>query len=147
VLALLGVQQQGEGAGAHPGQLAQHDVLRHALQVVYLGVGSRVHQDIHRFLKGAPHEGTHVLPVDAVAGDGHQVALGRHDVAEQRQVTVVDIGAVEGDDVVHLPLHRLAHCLNAQYLEDLTDVVGESANGVYLLVAQHLHHAGAIRLQ
>lgn len=43
------------------------------------------------FLKRAPHEWTEVLPVDAMASDGHEVTLGCHDVTQQGQVTVVDI--------------------------------------------------------
>ena len=56
---------------------------------VHLGVGGGLHQDIHRLLEGAPHEGPGVLPVDAVPGDGHQVTLGRHHVTQHGQVAVV----------------------------------------------------------
>ena len=45
----------------------------------------------YRFLKGTPHEWAKVLPIDAVACDGHEVTLGRHDITEQGQVTVVDV--------------------------------------------------------
>jgi len=51
--------------------------------------------ETHRLLKGAPHEGTDILPVDAMPRDGHEVAPARHDVTEQGKVTVVHIGAVK----------------------------------------------------
>lgn len=71
----------------------------------------------HRLLKGTLHQWSRVLTVDAVTGDSHQVATTRHCVAKQSQVTVVNIGAVEGDDVVQLPLQSLSHCLNPQHLK------------------------------
>lgn len=70
----------------------------------------------HRLLKGALHERSRVLTIDAVSCDGHQVAAARHSVAKQRQVAVVDVGAVKGDDVVQLPLQGLSHRLNSQHL-------------------------------
>lgn len=70
----------------------------------------------HRLLEGTLHERSCVLAVDAVTSDGHQVTAARHGVAEQSQVAVVDVGAVEGDDVVQLPLQCLSNRLNSQHL-------------------------------
>lgn len=70
----------------------------------------------YRFLKGAFHERAGVLAVDPVSGDGHQVATAGHGIAQERQVSVVDVGAVKGDDVVQLPLQGLPHSFNAQDL-------------------------------
>ena len=72
--------------------------------------------DTNRLLKGAASQCPSVLAVDAVSRDGHQMSLGRHDVTQQRQVAVVDVGAVERDHVEHLALNRLPHGLNAQTL-------------------------------
>ena len=83
VLALLRVQNQVEAASADPRQLAQHDVLRHPLEVIALPVGGGLHEHVHRLLEGALHQGAHLLPVDAVTRDGHQVAFRGHDVAEE----------------------------------------------------------------
>ena len=71
----------------------------------------------YRFFEGAPGECAGVLSVNTVTGDGHQMTLGRHDVAKQGQVTVVDVGTVKRDDVVHLSLNGLSHGLNTQSLE------------------------------
>ena len=38
-------------------------------------------------------------------------------------MSVVDIGTVEGDDVVHFSLNGLPDCLDAQHFEYLADVV------------------------
>lgn len=70
----------------------------------------------YRLLKGALHEWSRVLTIDAVSCDGHQVAAACHGVAKQRQVAVVDVGTVKGDDVVQLPLQSLSHRLNSQHL-------------------------------
>lgn len=70
----------------------------------------------YRLLKGALHEWTRVLSVDAVTGDGHQVTPAGHRVAKQGQMAVVDIGTVEGDHMVQLPLQSLPHSLNTQHL-------------------------------
>lgn len=51
--------------------------------------------ETHCLLKGAPHEGTDILTVDAMPRDSHEVAPARHDVTEQGKVTVVHIGAVK----------------------------------------------------
>lgn len=128
----------------------------------------------HRLLEGALHEGTGVLAVDAVTRDGHQVAAAGHGVAKQSQVAVVDVGAVEGDDVVQLPLQGLSHGLDAQnlhkrrteqltprqdqtenkvwnlrpsYSEDLHDVVRGGPDGVHVLLTQDPHQTHAVRLQ
>lgn len=75
----------------------------------------------HRLLKGTLHERSCVLTVDTVTRDGHQVSAARHGVAEQSQVTVVDIGTVERDDVVQLPLQGFSHCLDSQNLSGAND--------------------------
>ena len=48
--------------------------------------------------------------------DRHEVAAGGHDVTEEGQVAVVDVGAIKGDDMVQLFLHCLADSFNSQYL-------------------------------
>lgn len=73
-------------------------------------------QFIYRFLKGTLHERSRVLTVNAVTRDGHQMTAGGHGVTKQRQMAVVDVGTVKGDDVVQLPLQSLPHRLNSQDL-------------------------------
>ena len=71
---------------------------------------------MYRFLEGAACQGAGVLPVDAVSRDRHQMSLRRHDVTQQGQVTVVDVGTVKRYHVEHLAFDRLTHCLDAQTL-------------------------------
>lgn len=60
-----------------------------------------------------------------MTGDGHQVTSAGHGVTEQSQVAVVDVGTVEGDDVVQLPLQSLSHSLNSQDLTERKSRRGE----------------------
>ena len=59
----------------------------------------------YSFFKGTPSQCPGLLPVNTVTCDGHQVTFGRHHVTQQRQVAIVDVGAVEGNDVIHLLLN------------------------------------------
>ena len=52
LLTLLGIQHQVEAAGADPGELAEHDVLRDALHWVKLSVGCGLHQDVNLVTHG-----------------------------------------------------------------------------------------------
>lgn len=70
----------------------------------------------YRFLKGALHERSGILAVDSVSGDGHQVATTGHGITQESQVPVIDVGTIEGDDVVQLPLQGLPHGFYAQHL-------------------------------
>lgn len=128
----------------------------------------------YRLLKGALHERSRVLTIDAVSCDGHQVAAACHGVAKQRQVAVVDVGAVKGDDVVQLPLQSLSHRLNSQHLmvpkihdqhlniscspikvnsffnhyrEDLHDIIGGGPDRIYVLLTENPHQAHTVRLK
>lgn len=127
----------------------------------------------HRLLKGTLHERASVLTVDAMTCDSHQVAAARHGVAKQSQVTVVDVRAVKGDDMVQLPLQSLSHRLDSQdlkdrrrytiniknlpqslilslffnYREDLHNVIGGGPDGVYILLTEDPHQAYTVRLK
>ena len=71
----------------------------------------------YRFLKRAPHEGANLLSIDTVPCDGHQMTSTRHDVTKQSQVTVIDIRAIKWDDMIHLTLYCLSHCLYPKNLQ------------------------------
>ena len=86
----------------------------------------------------SPHECPGVLPVDTVPSDGHEMTLGRHDVTQHGQVTVVHVDTVEGEDSVHLLLHRLPDRLDAETGEDLADVVTACSDGVNIPLRQNL---------
>ena len=45
------------------------------------------------------------------------MALCCHDLAKQRQVTIVDVGAVERDHVVHLAFNGFANGFDSQALQ------------------------------
>ena len=90
-------------------------------------MAGRLQQHVDRLFEGAPHQGLRFLwkmenpsiklskekkkisnlSAYAVASDGHQMALGRHDVAEQSQVSVIDVKFVKLEDDVHYLLERL----------------------------------------
>jgi hypothetical protein len=94
-LALLRIQDEVEGSSADGSQLTQHDVLGDSSDIVHLTMGRCFHQHVNRLLKRAPHQRAHVLSVDAVTRDRHQMSSLRHDVAQKRQMAVVDIRPVE----------------------------------------------------
>lgn len=56
------------------------------LHVVPLREHRRAHEDVHRLLEAALRQGARLAAVDAVAGDGHEVAAAGHDVAQDGQV-------------------------------------------------------------
>ena len=112
-LALLHVKHQVEAAGADLGQLSEHDVLGDALHRIDFAVTGSLEQNVYGLLEGALHETAHLLTIDAVARDGHEIAFRGHHVAEKCQMAVVDVGAVERDDAVHLFLDGLAARLDA----------------------------------
>ena len=96
------VQIELEFARSEWCELAEHDVLRDATNLVRLRVHRGLHEHVNSLLERAAHEGATVHPVDAVARDRQQVATERHDVAEDGKVTVVDVGAVKLDDGAQL---------------------------------------------
>lgn len=104
------------GRNGRGGEMSKWGDGRRSLRGLLLKIDQSNRLSSHRLLKGALHERSRVLTVDAVTCDGHQVASARHGVTEQGQVAVVDVGTVEGDDVVQLPLQSLAHSLNSQHL-------------------------------
>ena len=110
-------------------------------------MGSSLHEDVDCLLKRTSHESPGVLPVDAVPGDGHQVTLGRHHVAQHGEVAVVDVQTVEGQDHVHLLLHTLPDSLYPEAGEDLADVVADGPHGVNVPLGQDLHQSRPVRLQ
>ncbi|RNA23267.1 hypothetical protein BpHYR1_033066 [Brachionus plicatilis] len=84
-----------EAAGAHFGQLTEHYVLGDAFHGVDFAVKGGVEQHVHCFLERTAHQTANFLAVDTVTRYRHKVALGGHDVAQERQVTIVDVRAVK----------------------------------------------------
>lgn len=140
ILALIGVQQQIEAPGSHARQLTHNDVLGDASHWVNFSVTRRIHQHIDGFLERASHESAGVLSVDSVTCDGHQVTLRRHDVAQQSQVTIVDVQAVELQHRIHLLLDGLSNRLNSQHAEDFANVVTECSHRIDVALTENFHH-------
>jgi hypothetical protein len=147
ILALVGVQQQIEAAGSHTRQLTHNDVLGDASHRIHLGMTRSIHQHVDSLLERASHERASVLSIDTVTCDGHQVTFGGHHVAQQRQVTVVDVQSVELQHGVHLLLHRFTHSFDAQHAEDFANVVAERSNGIHVALAENFDHGGAVGFQ
>lgn len=147
VLEPVRVYQHVKAARAQRAELSHHDVLRDATESVTDGKGGRVQENFQRFLEGALDQGAPVDPVDAVSGDAHQVALVRHDVAEEGQVAVVDVAAVEADDCAQLAEQRAPGGLDAQHVEDFGDVVGDGFRVADLRYGQDLFQVAAVGIQ
>lgn len=79
--------------------------------------------------------------------DGHQVTLCRHYVAQQSQVTVVNVQTVELQHRVHFLLYRFTNSFDTQYTEDLANVVTECSHGIDVALTQNLHHRRAVSFQ
>ena len=73
-----------------------------------------------------------------MSGDSHKMALGRHDVAQQAEMTIVDVETVEVEHSGHLLLHGLPDGLDAEAGEDLANVVGTGPHRVHVTFSQHL---------
>jgi hypothetical protein len=123
LLEHLLIEHEAELARAELAQLAEHDVLRYALELVALRERRSVVEDVHCLLEGAPHERAGVVAVDAVARDGHHVTAVGHDLRQDSQVAVVHVRPVELDHVAELAQERVARRLDAQHLDHLAQVV------------------------
>ena len=66
----------------------------------------------NRFFKGTSGQSSSLLSVDTVTSDGHQVTFGSHDITQQGQVSIVDVGTIKRDDMVHLFLNTFSHSLD-----------------------------------
>ena len=108
---------QIEASSADFGQLAEHDIRRDAVHWIGLAEAGRLQENVDSFLERTFHKTTCLLPVDAVASQSHEMSVRRHDVAEQRQMTVVDICVVKRNDMVHLFLDRFSSSFDAESLE------------------------------
>ena len=82
---------------------------------VYEGKSSVPEEDVDSLLEGGLRERPILVAVDAVAGDGHEVAAAGHAVDQSRQVAVVDVRAVELDHAADLPHQRIARRLQQRY--------------------------------
>ena len=147
VLALALVEEKAKDAGARGREVADHDVARDSLELILLGVYGGLHKNVDGLLKRAPHEGAGVLAINPVPGDGHEVAPRRHDVAEQRQMAVVDVRAAKRDDRAHFDINRVTDGLDAETGKDLADVVAGGPGRIYGLLAHRAHQVRAIRLE
>ena len=127
--------------------MAEHDVLGDAGDGVGLGKGRGLEQNVDRLLEGGAHQCAGLDAVDAVARDGHQVAAVGHDVAQDGEVAVVDVRAVERDDVAHLLEQRGACGLDAEHAVDLDDVVRDGARGVNVGRSEHGEQVRAVGVE
>mmetsp|Transcript_22571 Transcript_22571/g.74848 ORF Transcript_22571/g.74848 Transcript_22571/m.74848 type:complete len:625 (-) Transcript_22571:3786-5660(-) len=147
VLELRRVQEQIADAGADVRELAEHDVRRDSVDVVGPRVDGALEEDLDRLLEGRGEERAGVAAVDAVAADGHERPAEAHGVAEHGEVAVVDVGAVEGDDLAEHLEQGLPRALDAHDVADLHDVVGARPRVVHVPVAQDGRQIRAVRLE
>ena len=138
---------EAELARAEGAELPEHDVFAQAAHAVALGKRRRLHEDVHRLLERAAHQGSRLHAVDAVPGDGHEVPAVRHHLDQDGEVAVVDVGAVELDDAAEFLQQRVAHRLDAENLNHLDEVVRRRPGEVHVLVVHHLEQVHALRVQ
>ena len=143
----LFIQVQAKLCRPHGAELPEHDILRHTPEIVLLSELARRHQDVHCLLEAAAHKGARVLSVDAVPGDGHEMAAVGHHIAQNCDVAVVHVRAVELNHVAELGHQGQAGCLDAEHLDDLDDVVRSRAGMVDPLVWEHIHQVYPLRVQ
>ncbi len=96
-------------------------------------------QSAYRFFEGALHERPHVLSVDPMPRDGHQVTTGRHDITQQGEVTIVHVGPVERDHMMQLLLHGLSHSLDAKNPENLDDIIRRRTHRINGRLTENFH--------
>jgi len=144
---LFAVDEQLEAACAQRRQLAEDDVLGDAEHLLDLAVDAGAKKLLDSLLEAGLAERAFADPVEAVATDGLDLAVARHEVGERDEVALVDVDAVDVQDHLDLLNDGLPGRLDAQVLLHLNAVVGEGARVVDELVRQDFLQVGAVRLQ
>jgi hypothetical protein len=127
-----------ESTGTHRSDLTEHDVLRYTLAVILVSLSCSLHEDLDSLLERRFGECTSVCSVDTVSRDGHELSTLSHQVAKQCQVTVVDVGTIELDDVSQLLEQSGSTGLDPENLEYLVRIVRVSPDGVDAIHCQYL---------
>jgi hypothetical protein len=65
-----------------------------------------------------------------MTSDGSQVTADSHDIDQEGQVTVIDIGTVKGQHLGQLTKHSSAGSLNSKDLENLDELVRVGTSSV-----------------
>jgi len=105
---------------------------------------SRVQQHVYCFFERATHQATNFLSIDTMTCDGHEITLGCHHIHEQRQMTIVDVGAVKRNDIVHFFLDRFAACFDTQCLQTLDYIIGIGTTLIDVICAEYFHECGTV---
>jgi hypothetical protein len=82
-----------------------------------------------------------------VPGNGHEEASVGHNISQDSQVAVVDVGAVEFDHATHLTEELIARRLHTEHRQHLWHVIAHSAGEVHIRVAQYLLQINSFRIQ
>lgn len=104
-------------------QLTKHDVLGNTTAVVQLTAGSSVQENLDRLFERATHESTRISTVDTVTSNCHDHATSCHDIDKKCQMTVVDVGTVEGQHLSELLEEGRTGSLDTEHLDNLEEVV------------------------
>lgn len=95
-------------------------------------------KDVHCLLKAALPKRTILIAIDAVPGDGHEVAAAGHAVDERRQVPIVYVGSIELDDVSNLLHERLAGRFDAEHVQDVDQMIAGRPSVIDVGLAHYL---------
>ena len=115
--------------------------------------GDAPEENVNCLLKTTLPQRAVLVPVDAVASDGHKVSAAGHAVHQSSQVPVVDIRPIELNHIPDLLHEGFASRFNAQDIQDVDDVVAGRPLVVDIRLTHHLrnthpdYHSTALRLQ
>lgn len=79
--------------------------------------------------------------------DSHQMTFSCHDITQQRQVSVVDVGAVKGDDMIHLFLNGLSHSFNTKSRKNFYNIIGCCSDRINIPLAENSHEGRSVSLK
>lgn len=117
------IEQNLHGTRADWSHLAQDQILRNSTTIIQFTECGSFQKNLHRLLKGATHEGSSVRAIDTVASNGHDVSPGCHHIAQNAQVTGVDIRSIKRQDLSQFAQNRSSSGFNAQNFENLGESV------------------------
>ena len=102
-------------------------------------------ENVRSLLEGGLLQGPALIAVNAVPGDGHEVASGGHAVAQNCQMAIVHVGAIKLNDAPYFLHQGSSGSLDAQRLDDVRQVVAHCARVIHTRKAHDL--CAACRLQ
>jgi hypothetical protein len=124
------VEKQIKTTGSLRNKMTQHTVLRYPFHSIRFSESCSIVQNFYSFFVGTAHERPRIIAVESMSIDGQQVTTISHCIAEKRQVTIIDISAVEADDIVDFQIQRSSGSLDAQHITYFYNMICRSVDGI-----------------